>query len=403
MKITNIRFRELTGTTTYPEDYWQERQAMPLDIYPEFKALSGPQLYRMWKFIGEGDEQWVKSIFLEIETDEGITGIAGPINWTIPCVYIEGPLKAFLIGKDPFAIERIWDQMYRASAHGRKGGYNMHAISYVDAALWDIKGKALGQPVHRLLGGPVQDRIPAYVSALGYSLEPEKAYEKVKEFRADGYTATKWFIRNGPTDGPKGERETVELVKALREAAGPDMKIMLDCWSTWDVPYTLRMARLLEEFDPYWIEEPVITERRDSYARLRRESPVRIAGGEHEFTRWGARRMMEAGTCDFYQMDTLWAGGISETMKIYTLASVYDVPLIPHGASTHINGHVSFAQNATMAPMMEYLQSVKAMTHHFLQHQYVPIDGYFYPLDVPGLGMDIDESKIESERELSWL
>ena len=402
MKITDVRLREVSGTIHYPDDFWQERQRMPTDIYPESKARSGRDLYKAWNIIGDSDTQWVKGVFLEIDTDEGITGISGPINWTIPCIHIEAQLKPLLLGKDPFATELIWDQMYRSSLHGRKG-YNMHAISYVDIALWDIKGKALNQPVYRLLGGPVQEKIPAYFSAVGYSLEPEQVYEKVKAFRAEGYTATKWFVREGPTDGPEGERKNVELMKTLREAGGPDMKIMLDAWNSWDVHYTLKMARLMAEYEPYWFEEPVMLDVPQSYARLRRESPVKIAGAEHEFTRWGAKMLMDLGACDIYQMDTVWAGGISELVKVCTLASTYDVQVIPHGCSPNINAHVSFAHNATLVPMMENLIIFNKPLQHFMANPLKPVDGYYSPPKEPGIGIDLDESKIESERLLTWM
>ena len=402
MKITDVRIRELTGTVQYPDDHFQERQRSPMDIYPEAKARTGRELYTAWKFISDGDSSLVKGVFVEIDTDEGITGIAGPINWTIPCVYIEAQLKPLLMGRDPFAIELLWDQMYRSAPHGRKG-FHMHAISHVDVALWDIKGKALGLPVSRLLGGPVQQNIPAYASTVGFSLEPEKVYEKVKQLRAQGYTATKWFVREGPTDGPEGERKNVELMKTIREAGGPDMKIMLDSWSGWDVPYTLKMARLMEAYEPYWFEEPVRTDLPQSYARLRRESPVMIAGGEHEFTRWGAKIMMDMGACDIYQLDPVWCGGISELVKICTLASTYDVLVIPHGTSQHVNAHLSFAHNAALVPMMEDLIPFRLMSQHFLANPLEPVDGYFTPPEIPGIGLDLDESKIESERLLSWL
>ena len=401
MQITDIRLREVTGTTIYPDDHWQERQRTPLDIYPDFKARTGRDVYRSWGLIGDGEEQWIKAVFLEIETDDGLVGIAGPVNFSIPCLYIEQQLKPLLMGRDPFATELLWDQMYRLSIHGRKG-YNMHAISYVDAALWDIKGKALGLPVHRLLGGPVQQKIPAYVSTVGFPIDPESAYERVKHYREAGFTGTKWFVREGPTDGPEGERKTIALMKALREAAGTDMKIMLDSWGSWDVLYTLKMARLLAEYEPYWFEEPVMIDMHASYARLRQDCPVRIAGGEHEFTRWGAKQMMDVGACDVYQMDTLWAGGISELVKICTLASTYGVEVIPHGLSLQVNAQVSFAHNAALVPMMEYLDSFNHLTQYFIKQPMMPVDGHFLPPEAPGIGIEIDQSKVESEQLLSW-
>jgi len=402
MKITNVRLRQLEGTIEYPGTFWQERLRMPTDIYPKFKARTAKELYTRWGFVSEGkDRQNITRIFLQVDTDEGISGVSGPINWMAPAFYIDTQLKPLLIGEDPFAIELLWDQMYRNAIHGRKGD-NMHAISYVDVALWDIKGKALGQPVYRLLGGPVQEKIPAYASALGFSIEPEKAKEQVKEFIRQGYTATKWFVREGPTDGPEGIRKNVELMKALREAAGPDMEIMIDCWSSWDVPYTLKMAELLAEYRPCWFEEPVLADLPESYARLRVECPVKIAGGEHEYTRWGAKMLMDMGAMDIYQLDPVWAGGISEVNKVCVLASAYDVQVIPHGCMPQVNAQVSFAQNVAVVPMMEYLVILNEMWQFFLKKPYKPVNGFFTPPESPGVGIELDESKIESEQDISW-
>ena len=132
----------------------------------------------------------------------------------------------------------------------------MMAISAIDCALWDLKGKWANAPVYRLLGGPTRTEIPAYASALGYSIEPGKAAQRAGEFVQQGYRATKWFFRNGPADGPEGIRKNVELVRALRGAVGPDVDSMLDCWSSWDVPYTLQLARLLLDYHPWMRHTP---------------------------------------------------------------------------------------------------------------------------------------------------
>ncbi len=130
--------------------------------------------------------------------------------------------------------------------------------------------------------------------------------------------------------------------------------------------------------------------------------PGQIAGAEHEYTRWGAKMLMDIGACDVYQLDPVWAGGISELVKICTLASTYDVQVIPHGCMPHINAQVSFAHNVVLVPMMEYLVVLNEMWQHFLKNPLKPVDGFFSPPDRPGIGIELDDSKIESERELSW-
>jgi len=337
--------------------------------------------------------------FLLIDTDEGVTGMAGPVSDGAPALYIENQIKPLIMGQDPMATELLWDQMYRHAVSGHKGD-NMVAISAVDNALWDIKGKYLGQPVYKLLGGPMRDKIPAYVSASGYSLEPDKVKERVRTFKQQGYSATKWFIRLGPTDGPEGIRKNIAIVKAAREAAGEDMDIMLDAWNSWDVPYTLKMAELLKEYRPAWIEEPVFIDLPKSYAYLRAHSPIPIAGGEHEYTRWGFKQLMDINAIDIYQPDAIWAGGISEVMKICTIASAYDVKVIPHGGSVQVNANISFALNCVMTPLMEYLIVRNEATQFFFKNPYKPVDGHFILPTAPGIGIELDESKIESERYL---
>jgi L-alanine-DL-glutamate epimerase-like enolase superfamily enzyme len=192
------------------------------------------------------------------------------------------------------------------------------------------------------------------------------------------------------------------LVKAVREAGGPDMKIMIDAWNSWDVPYTLKMGELLRDYEPYWFEEPVLPDMMGSSARLRSICPVHIAGAEHEYTRWGAKTLMDMGALDIYQFDVTWAGGISELMKICTLASAYDVQVIPHGVSVQATIQVSFAQNSVIIPMAEYLIGPQERSQHFLLNKVKPVNGFITPLNVPGVGLDIDESKIETERDISW-
>ena len=400
MKITDVRIRELQGTMEYPGAFWEERLRMPNDIYPDFKKQGAEIMAREPVMIKEGLYR-VKSRFLQIDTDEGVSGIAGPLFFRSSGFYIDTQLKHLLIGEDPMAIERLWDRMYRSAIHGRKGE-NMAAISYVDIALWDIKGKLLGQPVYMLLGGPVQEKIPAYASCLCCSIEPEKVKKRVKGLVKQGYTATKWFVREGPQDGPEGERRNVELVKTIRDAGGPDMMIMIDAWNSWDVPYTMKMADMLSDFDPYWFEEPVMPDMIESSARLRSMCPVPIAGAEHEYTRWGAKNLMDIVALDIYQFDATWAGGISELMKICTLASAYDVPIIPHGVSVQATLQVSFAQNSVMVPMMEYLIVEQERLQHFIKNQIKPVNGYVTPPKAPGVGIELDETKIESERDINW-
>lgn len=395
MKITDVRLFQLRGTMEFPGEFWEERLIRPIDVYPEHKT-EGPA----WLEKLSDGKYRMSSVFLEIVTDEGVSGVGGPITLEYAFI-IDTQLKALLIGSDPLAHELLWDKMYRASVHGRKGS-TMIAISAVDCALWDLKGRALNAPVYRILGGPTRKEIPCYASMLGFSVEPEQAAARAKEYKDLGFRAMKWFFREGPTDGREGMRKNVEMVRAVREAVGDDVDIMLDAWMSWDVPYTLKMAELLAEFNPRWIEEPVLPDKIDSYAQIRAQSVVPISGGEHEYTRWGLKQLMDAGAVDVLQPDIYWCGGISETLKILALASAYDLPVIPHGHSSNAGAHVTAAQPATLVPLQEYLIKWNVIHQWFLKTPLQPVNGVITLPETPGLGMDLDEAKIEEQRPLSW-
>jgi L-alanine-DL-glutamate epimerase-like enolase superfamily enzyme len=339
-------------------------------------------------------------VFLEIETDEAVTGLAGPIGHEVAYI-INQQFRGLLIGEDPRATERIWDKMYRLAVHGRKGA-TMMAISAVDCALWDLKGRWLGQPVYRLLGGPVRTALPAYASMLGYSIEPEMAAQRAREVAAQGYTAMKWFPRGGPADGRSGMARNVGLMQALREAVGPDVDIMLDAWMSWNVPYTLAVADRIADYQPRWIEEPVMPDMIAACAEIRRRSPVPTATGEHEYTRWGLKQLMDAGAADVLQPDTYWAGGITEMQKICAVASTYDLPVIPHGHSVPANVHLSAALPTLSVPFVEFLVKWNQILQFFWKEPLVPVDGMVTVPDRPGMGMEIDPAKIEEESELDW-
>src|SRR5205085_2337147 len=160
------------------------------------------------------------------------------------------------------------DRMYRHQVHGRKGP-GMQGISVVDCALWDIKGKWLNAPVHSLLGGPTRSSVPAYASMLGYSAEPSRAAEEARALVRQGYTALKLFLRHSAWAGSDGVERNVAHVRAVREAVGADVELMLDVWSSWDVPYCMMISERLAEYRPRWLEEPVLADRLNSYAVLR--------------------------------------------------------------------------------------------------------------------------------------
>ncbi len=395
MKITAVRVFEVKGVMAFPGEFWEERLVRPMDIYPEHKNEGAGWLPKI-----DATHYAMHSLFCEIQTDEGVTGLAGPTTLEQAFIILK-QLAPMLIGADPLATERIWDRLYRSMVHGRKGA-SMMALSVLDCALWDLKGKWAGAPVYRLLGGPVRDKIPAYASALGYSLEPHLVTQRAKEFVAQGYKAMKWFFREGPTDGVEGIRKNVELVRTIREAVGPDIDIMLDCWMSWDVPYTIEMADRLKAYHPRWLEEPVLPDKIEQYAQIRRNVRIPISGGEHEYTRWGIKALLDAGAVDVLQPDIYWAGGITEMQKICALASAYDVPVIPHGHSSPASLHLIASQPVTTCPLLEYLIKWNEVHQFFLENPVKPVNGTVTLSDRPGIGMELDEAKVEERQEITF-
>jgi L-alanine-DL-glutamate epimerase-like enolase superfamily enzyme len=394
MKITHVRVFQVEGVLEQDDNFWEERLVRPLDIYPEHKD----ELFNEMERLPSGHYRIV-SCFVEIGTDAGITGLGGPMPLSQAFI-VERTLKPLLLGHDPLAIERIWDRMYRALVHGRKG-IEMMAISVVDCALWDLKGKWANAPVYVLLGGPTRTEVSAYASMLGYSLEPALVRERAQEVVRQGFRATKWFFRDSPTDGVAGIARNLRLAQNVRDAIGPDVDMMLDCWMSWDVSYTLQMSRRLAELHPRWLEEPVLPDKIAQYAEIRANSAVPISGGEHEYTRWGHKALLDARAVDVLQPDIHWAGGISEVMKIIALASACDVPVVPHGNPAGTI-HVLAAWPQTTCPLIEYLFKWNAVSQYFYKEPNVPINGVVKLPVAPGLGVEFDPHKTAHQKELAF-
>jgi L-rhamnonate dehydratase len=306
-------------------------------------------------------------------------------------------LKPLLIGQDPWDIERLWQHMYRRTmAFGRKG-IGMVAISALDIALWDVLGKSAQQPVFRLLGGRTKTRIPVYASRL-YATELGKLAAEAKRYKDQGYRAMKLRFGWGPADGAHGMQRNVELVRTVRESIGDDIDLMADAYMGWNLDYAKRMLPLLEPFHLRWLEEPVIPDDVQGYAQLKSYSRIPIAGGEHEFTLYGFRDLLEARAVDYIQFDTNRVGGITQARKIAALAEAYSVPVIPHAGQMH-NYHVVMA--SLNSPMAEYFPRVDVEVGNelfwYIFRGEPSAKGGSIDLDdnVPGLGLTIDEAGLE--------
>jgi L-rhamnonate dehydratase len=337
-------------------------------------------------------------LVVEIFTDDGLVGIGNAaLTPQVTKQVIDLHLKPLLIGKDPWDIEFLWQLMYRKTmAFGRRG-LGMVAISAVDIALWDILGKSAKQPVYRLLGGRTKPRIPVYASRL-YSVELSELAAEAKRYKAEGYEAMKLRFGWGPTDGAAGMQRNLNLVRTVRETVGDGIDVMADAYMGWTLDYAKRMLPLLEPFQLRWLEEPVIPDDVHGYAELRSYGRIPIAGGEHEFTAYGFRDLLEARALDYIQFDTNRVGGLTQARKIAALAEAYSVPVIPHAGQMH-NYHVVMA--SLNSPMAEYFPVVDVevgneLFWYIFDGEPKAKDG-FIDLDesVPGLGLTINEAGLE--------
>ena len=394
MKIDRVRTFRVEGPAESLVGLAEERQIGHLDIYPEYAArLAGGN-----PPTDERGRPRKAEHFVEVYSSDGAVGIFGPIYGPAAAI-IQRHLTSHVVGRDPRAYEKIWDVLYRADRHSRKG-YLMMAISALDNALWDLRGKLAGQPVYRLLGGPTRERVPAYASMLGHSLERERVIERARQMVERGYRAQKWFFRYGPIHGLEGMRKNVDLVRTVREAVGPDVEIMFDAWMGWDEPYAIRMMERIAEYDVRWVEEPVPADRINDFTAIRKATRVPLATGEHEYTRWGFLQLLQAEAVDVIQADPDWAGGLTEMTKICALASAYGKPVVPHGHSVLPAIHLIAAQSPTVCPMAEFLVKYQPGAQFFERHYTEPEGGSFALPTAPGLGIELDEAKIDRVTEI---
>jgi L-lyxonate dehydratase len=384
MKITEIRTRVLRwrgNTVPLPPHFCTN----PMDVMELPEASMRTFTFHGW-------------LVAELFTDDGFVGLGNAaLAPQATKQVIDLYLKPLLIGQDAWDIERLWQHMYRKTmAFGRKG-IGMVAISALDIALWDVLGKSAKQPVFRLLGGRTKTRIPVYASRL-YATELGKLAAEAKRYKDEGYRAMKLRFGWGPADGAHGMQRNVELVRTVRESIGDDIDLMADAYMGWNLDYAKRMLPLLEPFDLRWLEEPVIPDDLQGYAQLKSYSRIPIAGGEHEFTLYGFRDLLEARAVDYIQFDTNRVGGITQARKIAALAEAYSVPVIPHAGQMH-NYHVVMA--SLNSPMAEYFPRVDVEVGNelfwYIFRGEPSAKGGSIDLDdnVPGLGLTIDEAGLE--------
>jgi L-rhamnonate dehydratase len=342
-----------------------------------------------------------------VHTDEGITGI-GEVDSApdVVAALIRQPashavahsLRSTLVGRDPMDVEGLWDAMYRGLIYVGRRGIAIHAISGLDIALWDIKGKALGKPVFELLGTPQRDRVRAYASMLMPDTK-EEVTEAVTALRDQSVTAVKlgW--------GPLGDdpRHDVELAAAAKDAGGDGVEIMIDAGLGYvaDAETAIGVAREYERLGVYWLEEPFEPDEYEAYAELADTVDLRVAAGEQDATWWGFRELIDRAHVDVVQPDVTRCGGITELLRIAELARSRGVATVPHAWKSGIIKAASLHCNAVMPDgvWQEYcVADTPINTSLTVQRLPIEADGCVAVPTTPGLGVDLDEDVLESLR-----
>jgi L-lyxonate dehydratase len=384
VKITEVRTRvvEWRGKTVPSQPHFCTN---PMDLLELQSDPMGSFRFHGW-------------LIVEVFTDSGHVGIGeAALAPRVTKLLIDLYLKPILIGANPFDTEFLWQHMYRRTiAFGRKG-VGMVAISAVDIALWDLLGKVLKQPVFRLLGGKTKQKIPVYASRL-YSQPLDDLARETKQYKDQGYRAMKLRFGWGPVDGAAGMQKNLELLRTAREVIGDEIDLMADAYMGWTLDYARRMIPLTAKYNLRWLEEPVIPDDIAGYAALKALNVVPISGGEHEFTLYGFRQLLEARAIDYIQFDTNRVGGITQARKIQAMAEAFEVPVIPHAGQMH-NFHVVMA--SYNSPMAEYFPPVDVevgneLFWYIFKGEPMPVDGYIeLNEDLPGLGLTIDEEGLK--------
>lgn len=355
---------------------------------------------------------WVdrrSTLIVELTTDAGITGWGEALCHglqppQIAAAIVQSALKPLVLGQDPFDVDVLWERMYnRTRPFGQKGAVP-NAISAVDIAIWDCLGRALGKPIHKLLGGAYRSRVQPYATGF-YRLQdghyPADAVDEARRHLDKGFSAMKLKIGFGLD-------EDIAYVHAVRNAIGPAPKLMVDANHAYNVGAARRLLKALEPAQIHWFEEPISPEDIDGYRELKNLTNIYLAAGENEFTKIGFREWVSRRAVDILQPDICSAGGFTECRKISALAQAWHLPIVPHVWASGIGLAASLQFIATLPPaplalhpiepMLEYDQS----DHPFRQDLIfgaITMQGGMVPIpDGPGLGVEINRDVLERYR-----
>lgn len=323
---------------------------------------------------------------LIIETDEGITGYG--CSWAIE--FADTMAKA-IIGENPLNTERLWQKTYVPKFIGRRGT-SAKTVSAIDMALWDIKAKAAGMPLYRLLGG-ARESIPCYIAG-GYYAENKgikELQQEMEEYISWGIHAVKMKV------GAMPMREDAARVRAVRQTIGPDVKLMLDANCAYRFFEAIEFSKMVEEYHPYWFEEPVDADDYDGYRKIAAKSSIALAAGENEVTRFGFRDLINTQAVSILNPDAACLGGVTEFMKIAGYADANGIIMSPHGQQqihVHLDCAVPNVNLAEFYPPQYDEKIYEAFQNPVEFHA----DGTVSPSQAPGVGLDINRGVLTPYR-----
>lgn len=360
--------------------------ATPLSMLPFQQDAQAPFRFFSW-------------LVVEIETDNGLVGIGNAgLCPDITKKIIDARLKPLLLYENPLNTEYLYEKMFRSSiAYGRKGAV-MAAISALDIALWDLKGKHLQQPVFVLMGGRTKPSIPAYYSRL-YTRNLDQLQEEAATYQAQGFKGMKLRCGYPMTEGLEGMKKNIEMVKVVRQTVGDAVDVMVDAYMGFTLPYAKRFLKALEPYQPRWVEELLLPDEISNFAKLRKMTDIPISSGEHEFGRYGFHELLQADALDIFQFDTNRVGGFTEAQKICHLAQVQGIEVIPHGGQMH---NLQVVMSSFACPMAEYFPQTEIevgneLFWYIFDGEVVAENGQLQLDDLkPGVGLTLKTEDLEN-------
>ncbi|KAE9964465.1 hypothetical protein EG328_010429 [Venturia inaequalis] len=325
------------------------------------------------------------SFCIELEASDGTKGFATGFGGPPACWLVKEHFERFLLGADPRDTNHLFEQMYRASMfYGRKG-LPVAVISVIDLAIWDLLGKIRNEPVYKMIGGATRERLDFYCTG------PEPSAAKNM-----GFFGGKVPLPYGPGEGHVGLKKNVEFLRKHREDVGPDFPLMVDCYMSLNVSYTIEVVEACKDLNINWWEECLSPDDFDGQALLKRAHPgMKFTTGEHEYSRYGFRKLIEGRNVDILQPDVMWVGGMTELLKVSAMAAAYDIPVVPHASGPY---SYHFVVSQAHSPFQEYLanspdgKSVQPVFGDLFLNEPIPVNGYLNvsDLDKPGFGLELN-------------